>query len=267
MKKILFIAIVLIFGFQLKGKSQELEVGLFGGGSYYLGDINPGLHFMQSQIAYGVSARYNFNQRLSARLSIYRGSLNGDDAVIKYREERDLSFESPVTDISAVFEFNFFKYYTGSKRNYVTPYIFGGVSTFFFNPKADGSELSELGTEGQNAGFDGRSPYAKTAFAIPFGFGFKYSLTNKIGLGFEWMMHKTFTDYIDDISTTYYLVGQTIDPADEAEILSDPTRSFDPYQQRGDQQTKDWFAFFGLSITYKFDLSGRARCLDNQNFN
>ncbi|MCF8387102.1 MAG: DUF6089 family protein [Bacteroidales bacterium] len=266
MKKIIFAAIVLISGFHFQGKSQELEVGLFGGGSYYLGDINPGLHFMQSQMAYGLSTRYILNDRLAARLSIYRGNVAGDDAVIKYREERNLNFESPVTDISAVFEFNFLKYYTGSKRNYITPYIFGGVSTFFFNPKANGIELKELGTEGQNAGFDGRSPYSGTSFAIPFGVGLKYSLTNKIGLGVEWMMHKTFTDYLDDISTTYYLVGQNINPDNEAEILSDPTMSFDPYQQRGNKQTNDWFAFFGLSLTYKFDLSGRARCLDNQNF-
>lgn len=254
-------------GFGLRTEAQEFEVGLFAGGSYYNGDINPGIPFIQTNAAYGGLIRYNFNQRTAARLSVFRGILEGDDAVSKFNEARGLNFISNITDISAVFEFNFLPYFTGSKRNYISTYIFGGASVFFFNPKSNGVELRNIGTEGQVAGFDGRKKYSKTGFSIPFGVGVKYSLTSKIGLGFEWGMHKTFTDYIDDISTTYYLQGSLIDPGNTAGLLSDPSRSHNPYMQRGDPKTKDWYSFAGVSITYKINIGDKARCLDQQNYN
>ena len=43
--------------------SQTLEVGLFGGGSYYLGEMNSAMHFSETQLAYGVLARLNLNER------------------------------------------------------------------------------------------------------------------------------------------------------------------------------------------------------------
>jgi len=120
--------------------------------------------------------------------------------------------------------------------------------------------LRDLGTEGQNEGFDGRSPYKTSQLAIPFGFGFKYSLSKRLAFALEWGLRKTFTDYIDDVSTTYYLEGESINQNDPAQILSDPTMSHQPYEARGNASTKDWYAFVGLTVTYKFRLGGDKRC-------
>lgn len=267
MKKIIVMIIGLLIGFQINGKSQDLEIGLFGGGSYYNGEINPGKPFMQTKMAYGLLARYNLNKRMALRLNAYRGTLTGDDAVAKYKEDRGLSFTSDITDLSVIFEFNFLPFFVGSEKSYWTTYIFGGASVFFFNPKAGGVELREIGTEGQNIGFEGREKYSLTGFSIPFGLGLKYSLTKRIGIGLEWGMHKTYTDYIDDISSTYYLNGSSIDPENTAGVLSDPTLSHGVYEQRGNPEKNDWFSFAGLSITYKFNLQSRARCLNQQTFN
>lgn len=267
MKKFIAVIIVLLLGINLKGKSQELEFGFFGGGSYYHGEINPGMPFLETKFAYGLLARYNLNNRLAFRLSAYRGTLTGDDAVAKYNENRGLFFSTDITDISLVFEFNFLPYFIGSERSFWTPYIFGGASVFFFNPQAAGVDLRDAGTEGQQLGFEERSPYSLTGFSIPFGIGLKYSLTKRIGLGLEWGMHKTYTDYIDDISTTYYLNGSEIDPANLEQVLSDPTMEHGVYEQRGNPTNNDWFSFAGLSITYKFNLGGRTRCLEQQSYN
>ncbi len=265
MKKIL-ISVILLFSIGFASKAQEMEIGFFGGASYYLGDINPGKHFLQSKSAFGALVRYDLNTRLAVRLSAFRGKLQGDDDVIKFKTDRHLHFKSNVTDISAQFEFNFLPYFTGSKMNYVSTYIFVGTSVFFFNPKADGVELRDIGTEGQLENFDGRSKYSLVGFAIPFGIGVKYSLTKKIGIGVEWGMRKTFTDYIDDISTTYYLNGHDIDPANMDEVLSDPTMSKLPEMQRGDPGNNDWYSFAGIYITYKIDLSGKTKCLEYQGY-
>ncbi len=240
---------------------RTLEVGVFGGGSYYIGDLNPVWHFNMTKPAYGALARLNFNPRLTAKLSYSKGKVTGDDAKTKATDNRNLSFLTIINDVSLTGEFNFWEYYTGSKRNYFTPYIMGGASMFFYNPKSlSGVDLRSIGTEGQNIGFDGRKPYAKYSFALTFGFGFKYSLTERLGLGFEWGMRKAFTDYIDDVSTTYYLYGQTIDPNNAAQVLSDPTMSHEPYMQRGDDKTWDWYNFTGISLTYKFNLYGKKKC-------
>ncbi|MCF8299072.1 MAG: DUF6089 family protein [Saprospiraceae bacterium] len=261
MKKIVIILFVLFLGFG-NVQSQDIEVGFFGGVSYYVGDINPGMPFVQSKSAYGVLARYNLNTRMALKFNYYRGKIAGDDAITNAVEDRDLAFESSINDFSAIFEFHFLPYFIGSKRSYFTPYIFGGASMFTYNPKLGDIVLRDMGTEGQNQAYNDRKPYSKVSFAIPFGIGFKYSLTKKIGLGIEWGLRKTFTDYLDDVSTTYYLDGPSIDPNDAVSLLSDPGRNHEVGMQRGNSKTKDWYSFTGITITYKFDIGNRAHCLD-----
>lgn len=241
---------------------QEMEVGLMGGGAYYLGDLNPGTHFKGTQLAYGLLVRYNIDTRWSVKLSGTRTKVTGNAATSSFLPDRALSFESPVTDISAVAEFNFLSYFTGSKRNPISPYIYGGISIFFFDPASGGVSLRSLGTEGQNVGYDGRSPYALYGFSIPFGLGVKVSLAQRLGLQVFWEMHKTFTDYLDDVSSTYYLQGVLIDENDLEELMSDPTRNHTPGMQRGNSKSQDWYALFGVSLTYKFNLTGKKRCRD-----
>ena len=258
------LTVFLIFGILFLNDvmgQRTLEVGVFGGGSYYIGDLNPTLHFNMTKPAYGALARLNLNPRLAAKLSYSRGKVTGDDTKTNAVDNRNLSFLTIINDVNLSGEFNFWEYYTGSKRNYFTPYITGGVSMFFYNPESlSGVDLRSLGTEGQNLGFDGRKPYDKYSFALSFGFGFKYSLTERVGLTFVWVMRNAFTDYIDDVSTTYYLYGQTIDPNNAAQVLSDPTMNHKPFMQRGDDKTMDWYNFTGISLTYKFDLYGKKKC-------
>ncbi len=232
--------------------AQTFEVGGFIGTSYYLGELNPGLPYNQTQLAYGGLIRYNINSRWATKFSYYRGNLQGSDATGGSMVNRDLDFKSKINDFSLVAEFNFWEYFTGSKKSYVTPFIFGGISYFTFNSTSfSGADLQAAGTEGQNVGFDDRSPYNKYSFAIPFGFGFKYSISERLGLTFEWGMRKTFTDYIDDISTTY---------AENPDILADPTQTHSAYMQRGDDKNNDWYNYTGITITYKFDLRNKKGC-------
>ncbi|MFA5417935.1 MAG: DUF6089 family protein [Bacteroidales bacterium] len=250
--KSLFGVIILLFA--LSAQAQNLEIGLFGGGSYYLGELNPGMPFVQTQAAYGISGRYYNSSRWSYRLSYYHGKVTGSDEKYGGVPDRDLNFVSDLNDFALLAEFNFWPYFTGSKKDYFTPYIFGGVGFFTFSPETlDGVKLQPLGTEGQNETprFDGRSPYHQYSLSIPFGIGFKYSLSKRVGLNLEWGMRKTFTDYIDDISKTY---------AHNPDIIADPTQTHRAGQQRGDDKNFDWVAYAGVTISYKFDLYSKKRC-------
>jgi len=256
MKKSLLIPVFALSG--MMAFAQTAEVGLFGGLSYYLGDINPGIHFLAPKPAYGAVARVNLDSRWVIKANAYRGEIKGDDSQGQTNDQRGLKFESKITDISLTAEFNFFDYYTGSRRNIISPYIFGGIGMVIFNPVADGIELRIIGTEGQNIGFDGRKPYNKVAFSIPFGLGVKYSINKRLCLAAEWGLRKSFTDYLDDVSTTYYLDGPEI--TDPEELLSDPTQLHQPYQERGNPETNDWYNFTGITLTYKFRLYDKNKC-------
>jgi hypothetical protein len=252
----------LLFTIANRSYPQAFDVGFFAGDSYYLGDLNPGKHFQDPQLAYGLLLRYNFDSRWSVKLSGSSGKVKGASATSTFLPNNMLKFESKITDISGVVEFNFFDYFTGSGRDYFTPYIYAGFGVFWFNPQADGQDLQSLGTEGQKKGYEGRKPYSKMSFSIPFGLGVRYSISRKIGIGIFWEMHKTFTDYIDDVSTTYYLDGTAIQPGDQGALLSDPSKSHLPGMQRGNSSNKDWYSFSGLSMTYKFTIHAKRKCRD-----
>jgi len=244
--------------------SQTMEIGFYGGVSYYLGDLNPGKHFLNSQLSFGILARYDIDSRWAVKISAYRGKVKGNSQSSSFLPDRNLSFESPVTDISAVAEFNFLKYFTGSRREFISPYIYAGISTFFYDPVANGYSLRSLGTEGQKIGYEGRTPYSNVSVAIPFGLGVKFSLAKNLGMTFFWEMHKTFTDYLDDVSQTYYLSSQDINPNNPEEVLSDPSLNHQPGMERGNPKNLDWYSFTGLTLTYKFKLHGSRKCRDTK---
>ncbi len=119
--------------------------------------------------------------------------------------ERNLNFHSPIIEVSLVANYSFFDL----QINKVTPYIFGGIALFGFNPytfDTTGSKvyLRNLGTEGQGLNiYPDRKPYSLGQVAIPFGGGIRFRVTDNVYLGYEIGLRKVFTDYLDDVSTTY----------------------------------------------------------------
>lgn len=251
---------LILFCLILSVKAQIVEIGVTAGGSYYLGDLNPGIHFRNSRFMYGLVSRYHFDTRWCIRLSGTFAEVGGDAVQSSFLPERGLSFTSKITDISSVMEFNFLPFIIGSERSAVTTYIFAGIGVFFFNPQSGGMDLKPLGTEGQNEGYEGRSPYSTTSVSVPFGLGGKFSVAKKLSLQVYWEVHKTFTDYIDDISTTYYLEGKNIKTDNLGAVMSDPTLNHTPGMQRGNPGNNDWYFFYGLALTYKIDLSAKNHC-------
>jgi hypothetical protein len=240
------------------------DLGIMGGVTYYIGDLNPALPFRMSKPAYGILYRQNFNTRISVRAHGLIGTVAGDDAISKANLERNLNFESKITEAGLQLEINFFEYYIGSKLHPITPYLFGGAALTFFKPfgnvQGANVELQPLNTEGQSTGYNLRT------FSTPFGLGVKYSVSKLIGVGAEWGMRRTSTDYLDDVSKTFYLDLQGTDPAlaTVSEMASDPTLTHNNGMQRGNSRDTDWYSFAGVSVTVKIRMLGKERCLDHQ---
>jgi len=259
---VFFLLLVLLVPFGYAQKSGDL--GLMGGVTYYIGDLNPAIPFRMSKKAFGILYRQNFNSRVSVRAHGLRGTVAGDDAISKANSGRNLNFESTITEAGVQLEINFLDYFIGSKQHPVSPYIFGGASVFFFKPYGNVQgvrmQLQPLTTEGQS------KPYKSYSFSIPFGLGVKYSINKLFGVGAEWGMRKTMTDYLDDVSKTYYLdlAGTNPATATATEVASDPLLTHNAGMQRGNSRDTDWYSYAGISVTVKIRMLSQERCLDHQ---
>lgn len=271
-KKHFIVALIVLFLGQIlapkMSRAQIIEVGASAGLSYYMGDINPKKPFNQSQIGFGMLVRYYSNTRWAFRLAYSNLQLNGSDDKSNYRPERGLAFKTNVHDLALIAEFNFYDYFTGSKRNALSPYLFGGISALYFNPKAeDGTELCNVNTDVESyssLSSDGTSKYSKLAMSIPFGVGVKYSLGPKLGIAFEWRWDYAFTDWLDDCHAYYplYTHNDNFAPyADPTGFTADENGdNNDKYVQRGNKSNNDWYGYLNFSIVYKFVLPGSDDC-------
>lgn len=258
MKKLL-LSICLFIGVQTLSHAQGWEAGGWIGASYYFGDINTEYNLERPNPALGIILRYNFNDRLAFKLSGNYGSVEGDDSYSTddFQRRRNLSFRSNILEGAAQFEFNFMKYVHGSKDENYTPYLFGGISLFHFNPKAyyegDWVELQPLGTEGQFRG----SEYMLTQPALVYGGGFKFDISYEWSINIEVSARKLFTDYLDDISTEYPDMGELEENRGILAVnLSDRSVGdiaiSEPGRQRGNSQDNDMFTFVGITLAYNF---------------
>ncbi len=268
-----FIAIcLLLIALSLNGqRGWELGAGL--GLSNYFGDLNPHYGLNQPGPAAGLVARYNFNTRTAVRAQASYAFLRGDDSksTNNFQKIRNIHFISNVFDFSAVYEFNFLPLSHGSGTDIVAPYLFAGLSVFSFDPKAKYQgrwvRLAPLGTEGQTGGEE----YFTVSGAYVFGGGIKYNVSRQWTWTFDLMVHKAWTDYLDDVSTVY--PDKTTLRASHGQIavdLSDPSiHSEDDPQigqagyQRGSDKEKDAFSIFTVGLTYYF---GRIDCPNISDF-
>ena len=255
LRSLLFLVLLIPFS----AASQGHDVGLTFGGMYYLGDLNPQRQFSMTRVAAGGLFRYNFSQHIAVRLTGLVGSVQGDDAVVGYNLNRNLSFRSNLVELSLQGEVNFLPYETGRRDTPHSPYLFAGIGGVGFNPRAaiEGTyhQLQPLGTEGQ--GLEGYpDPYSRFTTSILMGVGYKFNITRRISAGLEWGFRRTGTDYLDDVSTVY--------PADFDE-LPQLSRDFSDRSlqnqgnnagyQRGNPTTNDWYSFAGFFLSFK--LPGR----------
>lgn len=244
-----------------------LEVGAQAGTSHYFGDLNPELKINKPGLSAGLLARYCFNKRIAIKAGFNYAHIAGDDALSQneFQVRRNLSFQSHLLNGGLQLEFNFLPFIHGDKKEFFSPYLFGGLSMTHYNPKADynGSlvELRELGTEGQ---FPDET-YNLTDLAWLYGGGVKVSLSFHWSINVELALHQTFTDYLDDVSTTYpdmIDLGQRNGPT--AVALSDRSVTSEgqsmigqPGRQRGNSAVNDSYAVLSVGVTY---FLGRLNC-------
>lgn len=261
------------------------EVSFGAGASNFLGDLGGanqiGTHFFKdlefslTRWVFDVSMRYKVSEFIAVKTNLMYGRVKGDDRLTEefYRHHRNLSFRSDIFEASAYLEASFMReqgshrYHIrnvrGQKGYEIYTYGFIGLGGFHFNPEAryQGKwyELQPLGTEGQ--GIDpAKNKYHRFQLTIPVGIGIKYSLDERYGIGMEFGVRRTFTDYIDDVSTNYFEGDQLQNKhGDIAKILADRStypasyegRVNAPGEQRGNPNFTDAYMFLIFNLNYK----------------
>ena len=249
--------IMLFFSNSMVG--QTYEAGVFFGGSLFHGDVgynNAEYAVLNTQPVAGIQFKRNLNHHFSINLCVYKGDLYADDTYSSdiFSLERNLHFQSKITEIGLITEFNFRPYLSRDSEYNHTPFIFSGVTKFFFNPQSQHSDgnwysLRPLGTEGQGSDAEpSRALYELDGISIPFGIGYKFNIYEFITLNFNISWRITFTDYIDDVSKTYVNESSFNQLANE--LANQSETKFPNGFQRGNPYNKDKYGFFGLSIIY-----------------
>ena len=226
------LVIVFLIGFMVfKAVGQpSVDIGIFGGAGTYFGDMTK-INLPKSiHPAYGAFMRYNFNPRYALRFNVIDGNIGAqgefDSQTWKTTNQTDKSwgFKKNVLDVSLQFEFNFFKYIVGDKETPYSTYLFAGVGmqTYqyaykYISTQSDGSEITPT---------------------IPFGLGFKFNISKRIGLGLEAGLRKTFSDKLDNLDDPLSYSIQNGDVVTQINYT-------DPYHNN------DWTSYVGIHLVYK----------------
>ena len=200
--------------------AQIHEIGVFAGGSNYIGDIGPTTYVAPNELAFGLLYKWNKSPRHSWRISYTQAKISSkdSDASSPGRTQRGYNFENNIKEVSLGLEFNFFDFNLHELMPKFTPYIYSGVSYFAYD------ELYFVG---------GDTKVDKTggSFAIPMTIGIKSNILTHLILGVEVGARYTMTDNLDG---------------------SNPKNKNLAPLKFGDINSNDWYVFSGFTLTYTF---------------
>jgi len=203
--------------------SQTHEIGVFLGGSNFIGDVGSTKYIAPNKPAFGAIYKWNRSSRHSFRFSLMYADLEGKDSTSDdpRRKERNYSFSNQAVEASAGIEFTFFEWDLHSEKVQATPYLYSGLTAtyhdnYFFS----------------NQGVYTSEDTSSFAYGIPIVFGFKTNVLGNFIIAAEIGARYTFSDELD---------GSVPDSESRQEALS-----------FGNINNNDWYMFTGITLTYTF---------------
>lgn len=204
----------------LQANAQLHEIGVFAGGSNFIGDIGKTNYIAPNEPAFGLIYKWNRSKRHSWRFSATTAKITGNDleSNIPGREDRGFKFENRVTELSGGLEFNFFDFDLHEQPFFATPYVYTGLSYFKHDNLYFVNNVQRLDKD-------------SWAIAIPITVGIKMKFTNSLILGIESGARYSF---IDDLDGSF------------------PKNNSLQNLTFGNPNSNDWFVFTGATLTYTF---------------
>lgn len=219
MKRKLLTALILIGCYTAQAQIHELGVTV--GATNFIGDIGSTKYINPTDAGYGLQYRWNKSPRHSWRLNYNYLPISGKDSNsdMAFRKARNLQTKNTINEMVVGLEFNFFEFDLHNDWFAFTPYLHTGIAGFsykdtYFNKY---NKQIEIGTE--------------YALAVPVTFGFKALLNKKFVVSAEVSAKYAFTDNLDGNNPT------------------NPSTSITTF---GNTNSKDWYVFTGINISYTF---------------
>lgn len=218
MKKIFLLITGFIF---IQAHAQIHEVGVFLGGTSFIGDVGKMQYVGLNEPAVGLLYKWNKSTRHAWRASITHAKVSDNDLKSKMpsRIKRGYNFENTINELALGLEFNFLEYDLHSLDNQFTPYVHIGLAGFMHNELAVSN----------NKTYDLDSN--KFNLAIPMTVGVKTKLYKQLSIGAEVGFRYTFSDNLDG---------------------SNPSNNVYKNLRFGNLDSKDWYVFSGITLTYTF---------------
>lgn len=176
---VFLLAALLLLPWQTEVHGQVNEVGLFYGGSFYMGELNPSIPFLMTSPAVGLHYRHNRSEHRAYRLGVNFGKLEGNSdlpRVAGRAHELGLDFSTRILELSGQIEVNFLPYGLRAGQYRVSPFLFGGGAGFYLVDNDDWSG------------------------SLLFGLGVKFHIHRRLNASLDWGMRFAFTDHIDEYS-------------------------------------------------------------------
>ncbi|MBQ0120197.1 MAG: outer membrane beta-barrel protein [Bacteroidales bacterium] len=207
---VILLAVASLLMLECRAQDYRFEVGPSLGMTGYLGDVNNSNMWKHPGITGGGMFRYIINSRWAVKGNLNYASISGNSADIdtKFPVETPYEFKSSLYDLGGQVEFNFFHFGSGPTYKHY-------------------KRLSPYMTVGLGAVMSSTSGHTNVALSLPLGVGVKYKLKERLNLGFEFTMRKSFGDKIDNLTDLYGV-------------------------RHGIAKNTDWYSFAMFSVTYEF---------------
>ena len=224
-KKVYFIIYFLIATF---ASAQFHEIGVFLGGSNYVGDVGTDKYIDPNQLGLGILYKWNITDRYSLRGGFNLTTLKEDEHNNQdlNRFRRSYQVENSLQEVIAGIEINFKKFNLHDPQLNFTPYIFYGLSYFRYNQYYITPDETGNPPTYNNYGKD-------RELAIPLILGFKINPDPFFVLGIEIGARYTMTDNLDGSNP-------------QNDFADNPTYKF------GNIANNDWYIFTGLTFSFTF---------------
>ncbi len=228
---------LIILGLSLSAGAQyQYDYGIKLGAANYLGDIGGknlqrrdyfyDMHIGQTRYAVGIYGRYKFSKRFAVSAGFDHLLIQDADIYTTYipRRTRNLNFRNRMFEFSARAEFTLWYDNDVGNRGFYNPdyklYAFVGLAAYYSNPQAKlvydpadsliddpgdlvaGDYVDDTYYNLRKYRTEGAS-YSNFGFAVPVGIGMYFTFNKEWRIGWEICWRKTFTDYLDDVSTYY----------------------------------------------------------------
>ena len=251
--------------FTIKRQRNLILTGGTGSSTYYGELTNPGT-YIKYQPNFNVGIQKYYTPRIYLRAELNWFELKGSDSQANEisRLNRGLSFRSSCFELSGIGAISLYangnRYY---RRPLINIYGFAGLGLLYFNPKADykgkAYALEPLHTEGKS--------YSRVVPVIPFGLGVRLKTGPNTNLVLEGGYRKTFTDYLDDVSTKY--IPKTNDLTrdyflnpNNVTYNPDATGNTNVYKEgsiRGNPNKMDSYFLLNVKVEYYLPISQKSR--------